>query len=88
MADKTATQLMLERRDLERSLGIPPADIKTQEDYCRWALGQIDKRAKELAKPFIDMLVEIERTRPVKPIVIPLANLSKEDIKRLGLPPE
>lgn len=75
MTDKTATQILMERHELERSLGRPPADIRTEEDYCRWALAQIDKRARELAEPYIKNLVEIESRKPARPVMIPLADL-------------
>jgi hypothetical protein len=70
--NKTATQLMMERYEFERMLGNPPSDIKTEEDYCRWALVQIEQYAKEIAEPYINKLVEIEKLKPPKPIFVPL----------------
>jgi hypothetical protein len=70
--DKSATQMATEQRQLERSFGPVPHGIQTEEDYLRWMLSEIHRRAREDAEPYVKRLVEIENQKPPKPIVIPL----------------
>lgn len=82
MENRTATETMMERHRFELGLGPMPHDIETEEDYLKWVLTEIQRKARRDAEPFMQRLVEIESRKPPKPIYIPLDQITREDILR------
>jgi len=60
MSDRTATQTMIAQHTLELEFGPRPSDIETEEQYLRWMIANIDRKARRDAQPYIDRLVQIE----------------------------
>lgn len=62
----TATEIL--QREVNARLA-PPPEIQTMEEYHKWCISQISLAAQELAAPHIRALVEIEKGKPLKPVV-------------------
>ena len=66
----TATQaLLIERNIISEPI---PDHVKTEEDFLRWQLYQMEKRYREEAEPILNRLKNIEAAKPMKPIFVPL----------------
>ena len=85
MTNRTATSAAIEQHRVEAGLGYPPQWIETEEDYLKWALTEIQKKAQRDAEPFMKRLVEIENRKPPKPVFIPLDQLPADMLARFNI---
>ncbi|MCY0148297.1 hypothetical protein OEG84_11395 [Hoeflea sp. G2-23] len=83
MTNQTATSAAIEQARVEAGLGHPPQGIETEEDYLKWALAEIQKKARRDAEPFMKRLMQLESRKPLKPIFIPLDQWPEHLIKPL-----
>jgi len=60
-------------------------DIKTEEDYLRWMLAQIETQARKDAEPYMKRLLEIESRKPPKPVFIPVDQLPADMLERFNI---